>query len=163
MSRQVSELEEIFIELIVEHERLIKQLNAQQIAMSKMDLQSMEKEAKAQEASRRRIISLDARRKNLVQQISHAAAFRGEMKFADIVTAHPQRAAVLTRHRETLKTRIEQVSTRSRIVGKLAAAVVGHLNTMIRLVAGAVEKAGLYTKDGVPRVSSRVGVMETLG
>jgi hypothetical protein len=37
------------------------------------------------------------------------------------------------------------------------------LNTVVRLLAGAVEKAGLYTKHGVPQVSSRIGVMEAVG
>ena len=163
MSRQVSELEEILVEMIVEHERLIKQLYAQQLAMSKMDLPAMETLAKSQEASRRRIMSLEMRRKSIIQQLSRTHAFRGEMKMQDVANAYPPRSTVLLAHRDRLKDLIEQVSTRSKIASKLAGAVVGHLNTMVRLVAGAVEKAGLYTKDGVPKVSARVGVMETLG
>ena len=163
MSRQVSELEEILIELIAEHQRLLKQLHAQQIAMSKKDLGEMEVLAKSQEASRRRVMSLEARRRNVIVQVSRAHNFRGEMKIQDVAGFYPQRSDVLMKHREMLKDLIEQVSNRAKIAGRLAGAIVGHLNTMVRLVAGAVEKAGLYTKDGVPSVSARVGVMEAMG
>ena len=44
--------------------------------------------------------------------------------------------------------------------------IVGPGNTYVqlakRLLAGAVERAGVYTKDGVPRVSSRIGIMEAV-
>ena len=30
-------------------------------------------------------------------------------------------------------------------------------------LAGAVERAGVYTKDGIPRVSGRIGIMEAVG
>jgi hypothetical protein len=45
----------------------------------------------------------------------------------------------------------------------LAGAVLGHLNTVVRLIAGAVEQAGVYTKQGVPQVSARIGVIEAVG
>jgi hypothetical protein len=41
--------------------------------------------------------------------------------------------------------------------------VLGHLNTAMRLFAGAVGQSGTYTKNGVPRVSARIGVMEAVG
>ena len=41
--------------------------------------------------------------------------------------------------------------------------MLGHLNTVVRLLAGAVERAGVYTKDGIPRVASRIGIMEAVG
>jgi hypothetical protein len=65
--------------------------------------------------------------------------------------------------RDELKAAIQSVQKRSNIAGKVASAVLGHLNTVVRLLAGAVEKAGLYTKQGIPQVSSRIGVMEAVG
>ena len=58
---------------------------------------------------------------------------------------------------------VEATAARTHVAGRVATAVLGHLNTVVRLVAGAVEKAGLYTKNGVPRVSSRIGVMDAVG
>ena len=42
-------------------------------------------------------------------------------------------------------------------------ALLGHLNTVVRLIAGAVERAGVYTKTGAPQMSNRIGVMEAVG
>jgi hypothetical protein len=62
-----------------------------------------------------------------------------------------------------LKAVAEKVRAHCYISGRVANAVLGHLNTVVRLLAGAVEKAGLYNKRGVPRVSNRIGVMEAVG
>jgi hypothetical protein len=55
------------------------------------------------------------------------------------------------------------IASRTKVSGKVAGAVLGHLNTVVRLLAGAVERAGVYTKDGIPRVSGRIGIMEAVG
>ena len=70
---------------------------------------------------------------------------------------------MLLKLRDELKKTIEQIQTRTHIAGRFAGAVLGHLNTVVRLIAGAVERAGIYTKNGVPQVSNRIGVMEAVG
>jgi hypothetical protein len=34
---------------------------------------------------------------------------------------------------------------------------------VVRLLAGAAQRAGLYTRRGIPRVGSRIGVMDAVG
>ena len=58
---------------------------------------------------------------------------------------------------------MRKVADRSFVANKVASAVLGHLNTIVRLLAGAVERAGVYTKHGVPKVSARIGAMEAVG
>jgi hypothetical protein len=65
--------------------------------------------------------------------------------------------------RTQLKDLVQQVATRAQISNKLAGAVLGHLNTVVRLLAASIEKAGLYTKNGIPKMSARIGVMEAIG
>jgi hypothetical protein len=163
MSRQISELEAILNELIAEHQRLLKHLHAQQTAMKQFDLKTMDTAANQQEASRLRIATLETKRHLIVQQLTKAHDARANLTIADIARLYPQRSPVLLDLRATLKDLISQVSTRATISGKLAGAVLGHLNTVVRLLAGAVGKAGLYTKHGVPQVSTRIGVMEAVG
>jgi hypothetical protein len=138
-------------------------INQQQQAMSQFDLKKMEDLVRLQDLSRRRIVSLESRRRKVIQQISRASGSRMDLKLPEIAAMFPQKGPALLKHRETLRDLIDQVGNRSRIASKLASSVVGHLNTMVRLVAGAVEKAGLYGSDGVPKMSSRVGVIEAVG
>ncbi len=49
------------------------------------------------------------------------------------------------------------------MAAKLSAAVLGHLNTAVRLVAGAIERAGVYTRTGSPKVAARIGNMDAIG
>jgi hypothetical protein len=158
-----SELEALLTELIAEHQRLLKNLVAHQAAMKAFDLPAMDALAKQQEASRLRIASLETKRRMAVLQVGRANGLGGDVKIAEIARLFPQRAAALQQQREMLKDLMTQIAARTHVAGKVAGAVLGHLNTVVRLLAGAVEKAGLYTKHGVPQMSARIGVMEAVG
>ena len=81
---------------------------------------------------------------------------------SQIAEMFPQRKPALLKLRDDLKAAVAAVSARTHVAGRLANAVSGHLTTVVRLLAGAVERAGIYTKDGVPKVSNRIGVMEAV-
>jgi hypothetical protein len=164
MSRQVLELESLLQELIAENQRLLKHLQSQQVAMRAMDLAAMDAAARQQDGSRMRLLALETRRRNTVAQILQQNNKRGpNVTIADIAGWYPTRSAELLKLRGQLKDIVQQVQTRAQVAGRVAGALLGHLNTVVRLIAGAVEKAGLYTKQGVPKVSSRIGVMEAVG
>jgi hypothetical protein len=165
MSRQVLELESLLQELIAENQRLLKHLQSQQAAMRTMDVAAMDASARQQDASRMRLLALEARRRNTVNQILQQNGKRLGLNvtIAEIAAWYPARSAELLKLRKQLKDVVQQVQTRAQVAGRVAGAVLGHLNTVVRLIAGAVEKAGLYTQQGVPKVSSRIGVMEAVG
>lgn len=163
MPPQVSELEILLSQMVAEHRRLLAQVERHAEAMKKIDLPSMEDAGRQQEACRLRINSMEQRRRYLVQQISRAVNQPGELTLPLLAGMFPAKSASLLKVRAELKGVAEQVANRARISGKVAAAVLGHLNTAVRLVAGVVERAGLYTKKGIPRASRRIGMMETIG
>jgi hypothetical protein len=163
MSRQISELEAVLRQLIAEHGRLLSHATAHGAAMQAFDLVAMDDAGREQEASRLRIAMLDQRRRAIVQQIGKAMNVPGELTVAKIATLQPEYAATLMELRKQLRDVVEQVAASNKISGKVAGAVLGHLNTVVRLLAGAVERAGLYTKNGVPQVSGRIGGMEAVG
>lgn len=163
MATIVDELEFLMQHLIGEHEKLLKQMQAQQAAMKKLDQAALEDLSHLQEATRLRIASLDTRRRAVVTQIARALKLPGEPTLARIAEAVPAQKARLLNLRDRLKALVEQASARATVAGKLAGALLGHLNTVVRLLAGAVEKAGIYTKNGVPQVSTRIGVLEAVG
>jgi hypothetical protein len=163
MSRQVSELEALLQQLIDEHQKLLAHVDNHQRAMKTFDLKAMDDVVRLQEAARIRIANLEAKRRNLIVTIARAHRMTQVPTLPDIAAMYPPNAAALLRLREELKAVIGQVQARTHVAGRLASAVVGHLNTVVRLLAGAVETAGLYTKQGIPRVSSRIGVMEAVG
>lgn len=162
--RQLPELEMILQQLLNEHARLLRHLEDQQVAMKAFDLKAMDAAARQQEASRLRIASLETRRRATVLQIARLLKIpEKELTLARLAELHPARAQALLASRDELKRLVGQISNRTHVVGRLAAAVVGHLNTVMRLLAGAVEQAGIYTRSGVPQVSARIGVMEAVG
>ena len=163
MSRQVSELEVLLQQLVDEHQKLLVHVDNHQQAMKAFDLKAMDDVVRLQEAARIRIANLEAKRRNLIVTIARAHRMNQMPTLPDIATMYPANAPRLLALRDTLKATIAQVQTRTHVAGRLASAVVGHLNTVVRLLAGAVERAGVYTKDGTPQVSRRIGVMEAVG
>jgi len=152
MSRQVFELETLLAQLIEEHKKLLGHLNKHQAAMKSFDLKAMDDQARQEEAARLRIAGMETTRRGLIVPT-----------LPDIAAMYPQSAPKLIKLRDELKATIQTVQNRTHIAGRVASAVVGHLNTVMRLLAGAVEKAGIYTNQGIPRVSARIGVMEAVG
>lgn len=163
MPPQISELENLLTQMIVEHRRLLTQVERHAEAMKRIDLPTMEDSGRQQEACRLRINSMEQRRRFLMQQISRAVNQPGELTLPLLAGMFPAKSASLLKVRTELKTVAQQIANRARISSKVAAAVLGHLNTAVRLFAGVVERAGLYTKKGIPRASRRIGMMETVG
>jgi FlgN protein len=163
MSRQVSDLQTILAQLAAEHRKLLSQMESQYAAMKKFDLAAMGDVLNAQEATRLRINHLETRRKALIRQLATSLRLSEPPTLSALAGMFPQQAAGLNKTRRELREIIDKVAQRSSRSGRLAGAVLGHLNTAMRLLASAVERAGLYTRRGVPRLASRIGVMEAVG
>lgn len=163
MSRQLSEIEHLLRQLVVEHQKLLKHIDAHQAAMKRMDLKAMDDAAKLQEAARLRIASMETRRRATVQQLVKASRIQGEPTVGRLAEVFPDRAPVLTKLRDELREVAGQISHRSFVGNRLAGALLGHLNTAVRILAGAVERSGVYTRTGTPKVSARIGVMNAVG
>ena len=161
--RQLGDLETILQQLVTEHEKLLRQLDDQQTAMKKLDLKALEDISKLQEATRLRIALLETRRRTTVSQLSLALKIQGLATLTKVLDASGTHQPKLISLRDQLKALMDHIATRSHIASRLAGAVLGHLNTMVRLLAGAVEQPGVYTKHGTPQVTGRIGVLETIG
>ena len=163
MSNLLFELENLLRQLIQEHEKLLAQMEKHGSAMQAFDLRAMDDAARQQESIRSRIVTIEQRRRTIVQQIAKSLKFQGELRLKQLATLQPSHGQSLLQLRDQLRKILERIASRNRISGKVANAVLGHLNTVIRLLAGAVERAGLYTKSGIPRVSARIGALEAVG
>jgi hypothetical protein len=150
-------------QLVTEHESLLAHVLAHQTAMRALDLRAMDAAAGRQEACRLRIATLESRRRALVGQIGKVLRVEGDLTLARLAELSGESAGQLMAQRDRLRTLAQEIVRRTHVAGRLAAALLGHLNTVVRLIAGAVEQAGVYTRHGVPQVSSRIGVMEAVG
>jgi hypothetical protein len=163
MSLGTTDLQNLMHLLIAEHEKLLAQLEAQQSAMKKLDLPQLDEIARQQDAVRHRIVSLETRRRQIVMHLARGLRIEGQPTLAAIAEKLPGDRARLLQLRERLRGLVAQVSTRATVSGRVANALVGHLNTAVRLLAGAVEQAGLYTRQGTAQSPSRIGNLEALG
>jgi hypothetical protein len=166
MSRLVAELETVLQNLLAEHRKLLVHVEAHESAIRAMDLKAMDACSGQQEAARLRINALDNQRKSIVVQLARTMRIdpdQGNLTLARLADLHPPRRAALLKFRDDLREVATALSERNKVSGKVARAVLGHLNFAVRLLSGAVERAGVYTRQGVPRVARRIGVMETVG
>src|SRR4051812_6128843 len=163
MQREVTQLQVILQQLIAEHEKLLAHLASQQVAMKKLDLPAIDQLTGLADASRMRIAALDVKRKTLVNQLAAMLKLPANATLKKLAELLPQHRQTLLSLREQLKAKVTEVATRSTVAGRVAGALLGQLNTVVRLLIGAAEQAGTYTKQGTPQVSSRIGVIEAVG
>ena len=163
MQREIAQLQLVLQQLIAEHEKLLGHLTNQQAAMKKLDLPAIDQLTGLQDATRMRIAALDGKRKVLVNQLAALLKLPPTSTLKKLAESLPQHKQVLLALREQLKAKVTEVSTRSTVAGRVAGALLGHLNTVVRLLVGAAEQAGTYTRQGTPQVSSRIGVIEAVG
>ena len=148
MVRQLADLELALQQLVAEHRKLLASMDAQQAAMRVMDLNAMDVALNAQEASRLRISTLETKRRTVVSLLTRGVKVEAPVTLTKVAALYPQRRDALLKLRDELKDVATTIATRTKVAVKLA---------------GAVERAGVYTKDGIPRVSGRIGIMEAVG
>src|ERR1043165_8263788 len=163
MQREIAQLQLLLQQLIAEHDKLLVHLVNQQAAMKKLDLDAIDKLTGLQDATRMRIAALDGKRKTLVNQLVVLLKLPPTTTLKKLAESIPQHRQALLALREQLKNKVTEVATRSTVAGRVAGALLGHLNTVVRLLIGAAEQAGIYTKQGTPQVSARIGVIEAVG
>jgi hypothetical protein len=163
MSRHISDLHTVLAQLIVEHRKLLDLLEAQHTAMKAFNLSVMADLMPRQEMARLCIVELENKRRSLMRQIMAVHKLPEEPRLAKMAELFPQHAPILLKNRSELRDLAGRIARRSQLSGRLASAVLGHLNTVVRLLAGAAQRAGLYTRRGIPRVGSRIGVMDAIG
>jgi hypothetical protein len=161
--RLILDFEAVLQQLIVENQKMLKHVEAQQAAMKVLNLKAMDAATQLQEASRLRIHALEVKRRGLVQQMAKILRLQGEPKIGQLAEIFPHRKPALLKLRKDLKDLLEKLSARNNIAGRVAGAVLGHLNSAVRLFTGVVEHAGLYTRKGVPQSVPRIGMMEAVG
>jgi hypothetical protein len=163
MIKPITDLEVLLGNLIVEHRRLLKQVDAQQTAMKAMDLAAIDAAIAEQDVLRRRIATLERRRGELAAQAGILLRLNGPVTLLRLAEALPAQCRTLLKLRAELRDLMSEIQQRASIAARVAGSVLGHLNTAMRILAGAVERAGVYTRSGVPRMSTRVGVMDAIG
>jgi hypothetical protein len=162
-AKLIAELEELLVQLTVEHRKLFGQVEAHAAAMKALDLKAMDKTRRQQEACRSRVNALEGRRRHVVRQVARLHGLAGEPKVPVLAELYPGKRKGLMAARQGLRDSIREVGNGNRVATGLARAVLGHLNAAVRAFGRVVDRPGTYTRDGMPRRASRIGVMEAVG
>jgi hypothetical protein len=162
MSRPLDELLNSLTLLIGEHRRLLAEAERHQAAIRSMDLPAMDASRVRQDAIRARIAAMEERRRLAAEQCANGLKGRA-VTLTRLAEMHPAYRGQLLLLRDELRDVIGQISQRTHVAGRVAGAVLGHLNTVVRLVVGGAQQGGVYTKRGIPKLSPRIGIIETVG
>jgi hypothetical protein len=166
MSNPPAELERLadcLRELVQEHRRLLELVQKHQAAMKVVDATAIDALGQQQEQSRTRIMQWEARRRMTVTALARAAKLTGEPTLVRIAAAFPTKRPVLLKLRDELRILATEIQQRTSVAARVAQAMLGHLNTAVRLLASAVERGGTYTKQGAPKLTRRIGSIEAVG
>lgn len=163
MSPMITELEKALAAQVAEHRVLFAAVTRHLDAMRLFDLNAINVAADVVEQSRARVMGLESRRRGLMAQVTRTHKLPAETTLSELADAVPAHRASLMKLREQLRGLTAEIAAKSSVSNRVAASMMGHLNTVVRLIAGAVRQAAVYTKQGNHSVASRVGVMEAIG
>lgn len=161
------ELERLLGLLVTEQRKLHALLVQQRQAMTKLDHRGIERLVSEQEQVRSRIASAETRRRSVTVQVARDLRMnvQGEPSISQLMAATPEplRRARLQVVRDELRQTLQLLAEESHVTGRLAGAVLGHLNTALRVLQSAMRDAGTYTRSGAPRMGGRLGAVEAVG
>lgn len=160
---ELDRLAECLRGLVAEHRRLLDLARRHEAAMRTMDAAAIEALSTQQEQARTTVVQWEARRRIVVAAIARQAKLPGEPTLARVATAFPTHRATLLGLRDELKALAAEVQQRTTVAARIAQAMLGHLNTAVRLLATAVERGGTYTRQGTPKLTRRIGSIEAVG
>ena len=163
MSVQIVELEKILTQQVVEHRTLLAAVIRHSDSMRGFDPQKLMAAMDEVDASRKRVMLHETRRKALMPQIARAHKLAADITLRQLAEAVPNHKRSLTILREELRDLATQISNKTTISGRVANAMLGHLNTVVRIVAKAMQQTAVYTRQGVPAYAGRVGMIEAVG
>lgn len=163
MSPTIAELEKALAAQVAEHKTLFAAVTRHLDAMKLFDLAAINAAADDVEQSRSRVLALEVRRRNLMAQVVRTHKLPADITLSGLADAAPAHRVGLLKLREQLRGLTQEIASKSSVSNRVAASMMGHLNTVVRLIAGAVRQAAVYTKQGNHTVASRVGVMEAVG
>jgi hypothetical protein len=162
MSRPLDELQAVLAQLIEQQRKLLAETDRHQAAIRTMNVAGMESSRARQEAIRLTIAALEPRRRLVTEPLAAAMKIPAPT-LTQLADLHPQHRAKLLAQRDELRQIISQITQRTTVAGKITGAVLTHLNRVVRLMAGTMQQAGVYTKHGVPKLAPRIGAIETVG
>ncbi|HEX8915997.1 MAG TPA: flagellar export chaperone FlgN [Humisphaera sp.] len=166
MSTPPSELDrlcECLRGLADDHRRLLDLVGRHEAAIRTIDAAQVDLLNREQEAVRTRILHAEARRRLVAAAAARAAKLPPDATLSRLAAAVPSHRLQLLALRDDLRTLAQEVRQRTAVTAKIAQAMLGHLNTAVRLLASAVERGGTYTKQGAPKLTRRIGSMEAVG
>lgn len=160
--RQLNDLEYLLQRMNEQYTQLAVEVQSQQAAMKTGDIETMSLSVRRQEAFRLRIAGMESRRIQLVRELGILHKVEGEITIGMLAELHPERGEKLIQLRDELKETARRLHVEMTISARVAGAVLGHLNTAVRILATAAQGAGIYTKYGVPYVAERLGIVEAI-
>jgi len=163
MSAPIAELEKLLSQTVAEHWKLLGGLHEHVEAMKAFRIDAVSAAGDIVEGSRVRIVMLESRRKNILLQIARLYKIPATATLKQIADAAPEHRAILMKRRDELREVTSEIAAKTNVSSRVAGALLGHLNTVVRIVAGAMQQRTGYTKQGTRAVHSRIGMIEAVG
>ncbi|MGC4030397.1 MAG: flagellar export chaperone FlgN [Tepidisphaeraceae bacterium] len=162
MSPTIVELEKLLALLVTEHRALSAAADVYQKALRTFDLQQINAGADAVEACRAKIVMFENRRRHQTLLVARTHKLANDVTISQIAQAVPAHRVNLVKYRDELRKLTAEITAKNSVSAKVATAMMGHLNSVVRMVSGAVRQAAVYTRYGQHTVAARVGVMEAV-
>lgn len=163
MSRPILELEAVMSQLVLEYTRLTAAAERYQLAMRALDTTAMDALQQEQEKLRMRLAQLELRRRAALTGVARFYKLDRLPTLTEIAGLDTGRCGEIRRFQKELRDVTSKLQRHTTVSQRLAGALLGHLNSAVKLFAGITQQASTYTRHGGPKITGRIGGMEAVG
>ncbi len=146
-------------QLTLAHADLCDVLDQQHAAMKRFDTEQMTRHARKQEQSHRRILKLESDRRRHAQMLARAAGLGFDVTLVQLAGAYPDRREELLELRRELHASSRAAAERGRRCQRIAASVLSHLNSALRMVT----RSSVYQSTGNFTLPPPIHRLEAVG
>lgn len=150
-TQPLADLERILRQQIAVYKELGLLLDEHRDALEAMKLEPILAVNKKQADLRNRLGKLEQHRKAIFTKL-------GGKTLTELANRHGAGGATILKLRTELQRITDQVGQQSRLTSKIAAGMLGHLNTAVRVLTEAAGQTGLYDKHGSPKLRRRMSL-----
>jgi hypothetical protein len=150
-------------QLVVEYTRLTATAERYQLAMRALDTAAMDALQHEQEKLRMRLAQMEIRRRTALNGIARFYKLDHLPTLTEIAGLDAGRSGEIRRFQKELREITGRLQRHTTVSQRLAGALLGHLNSAVKLFAGITQQASTYTRHGGPKITGRIGGLEAVG
>jgi hypothetical protein len=163
MTPLITQLESLLRDMLGQQQTLLKAVDDHMAALRTYRIESIEAAVRNQETARQQLLRIEQRRKVLLAQFLRMHRNLSKPTLDKLAEIYPDRKLILLQMRSEIVRLTTEIRTKLNQLQRIAAGVLLHLNSTVKLIATAAAGPSTYSRAGAYAMPARVSSLQAVG